>query len=65
MKNEDSMSEPVTDNAQGTLAFTSGALTTNGLALIASSTGQTQLIGLALAISGALVAIYRAYLRAP
>ncbi len=58
------MSE-VTDNAQGTLAFTSGALTINGLALIASTSGQTQLIGVVLALAGAAVAIYRAYLRAP
>ncbi len=58
------MSE-VTDNAQGTLAFTAGALTTNVLALIASTSGQTQLIGVVLALAGAAVAIYRAYLRAP
>jgi len=54
-----------TDNAQGTLAATSGIALGVGTTLISTGSGQTQLLGGAIFFAGVLTAIVRAWLRAP
>ena len=54
------MSEVSTDNAQGTLAFTSGTLVSAGLLNLGNP-----VIGLALIVTGAALAVVRAVIRAP
>lgn len=53
------------DNAQGTLAATSGIALGVGTTLISTGGGQSQLIGATIFFAGVLTAIVRAWLRAP
>jgi hypothetical protein len=52
-------------NPQGTLAATSGVLIGTGMTLVATNTGTTQILGGTFVLTGALLAVIRAWLRQP
>ena len=54
-----------TDNAQGTIAWASGALVGAGIPSALVTTGQTQLIAATFVVMGALMTVLRAWLRSP